>query len=202
MKLKIWEMSLIFALIITVLWGAVLHDDSAALSDKLIRLHIVANSDSEEDQALKLMVRDRITKLVYPILESAENKDEAEYLVEKELGSICRTAENEISARGFDYRVSAGLTKEQFPTRRYETFSLPAGTYTSLRVVIGDGEGHNWWCVIFPPVCTAAAVEPGTRETMDLTDGEIGLITEDGAGYTVKFKAIELLESLKNRLGL
>lgn len=202
MKLKAWEMSLVFAVIITVLWGAVLNSDSSALSDKLIRLHIIANSDSEEDQALKLDIRDKITEEIYPLLESAENKAEAESLVQKELPALCRTAEKEIKAQGYDYSVSACLTQERFPTRRYDTFSLPAGTYTSLRIVIGEGAGHNWWCVVFPPVCTAAAVEPGTRETMDLTDSEIGLITESGAGYTVKFRAIEILESLKSKLGL
>lgn len=91
------------------------------------------------------------------------------------------------------------MAKELFPTREYETFSLPAGTYTALRVTIGEGEGHNWWCVVFPSICMSASMDEfeEAAETAGLTEGEIKLITEESDGYVLKFKSIELLEKLK-----
>ena len=193
MKLKIWEISLMIALVIAVLGGILLARNQKELSDKLIRLHVVANSDSAEDQALKLQVRDAVLDELTQELTDITDRDEAAEIIEARLAEITAVSYEVVNAEGYDYPVAATLAVEAFPTREYETFSLPAGDYLSLRVTIGSGEGHNWWCVIFPPICTAAAVEDSFGDA-DLAEDEISLITEDSAGYVVKFQAMELLE--------
>lgn len=195
MKLKIWEISLIAALVISILSGFVMANDQKELSEKLIRLHVVANSDSEKDQNLKLDVRDQILSELAIILNGVTDRDIAETLIEENLSLLEESCVEEITKQGYDYSVKAAITVESFPTREYETFSLPAGDYVSLRVIIGTGEGHNWWCVVFPPICTTAATE-SDLEVMNLTDDEISLITEDSTGYIIKFKAIELFEKV------
>ncbi len=201
MKLKKWELALIAALVITFIIGAGLKKEQSDLSEKLIRLHVVANSDSEEDQALKLKVRDAVTEDVAGLLDGVTKRAEAVRLIEENLDEITAAARETVIKNGCDFDVAAAVGEETFPTRDYETFSLPAGEYTSLRVVIGSGSGQNWWCVIFPPLCVSAATDAG-EALSGLTDEEIRLITEEGPEYVLKFKAIELIEKLKERLGL
>ena len=200
MKLKIWEMSLIFALVITTLCGFMTENDRTELSEKIIRLHIVANSDTDIDQDLKIDVRDEVLKELANIVDVQAGKDEAEEMIEKNIDDIILTAEREIKSQGFDYEVTAKITEEYFPTREYETFSLPAGKYTSLRIIIGAGEGHNWWCVVYPSLCTGAALE-SFEDAVGLTDDEISLITENGKGYVIKFKIMELFGKIQMLFG-
>ncbi len=127
MKLKKWELALILALGITFLCGATLSREQEALSDKLIRLHVVANSDSEADQALKLKVRDRILEDVGSLLGGVTERDKAVKLIDENLDAIIRDAKEVIISEGYAYDVSASITVEEFPTREYDTFSLPAG---------------------------------------------------------------------------
>lgn len=202
MKLKKWELALILALVITFLCGAALTKEQTALSDKLIRLHVIANSDTEEDQALKLQVRDKVLVTVGGVLDGVTDRGEAVGLIQKELDQIVAAAEDEIRARGYEYTVTADIGLETYPTRDYKTFSLPAGEYVSLRVVIGEGAGRNWWCVVFPPLCLSAATELDKEALSTLTDEEVALITSDSPEYVVKFKAIELFEKLKNWMGI
>ena len=201
MKLKKWELALIAALVFTFILGAGLRKEQTDLSEKLIRLHVVANSDSDEDQALKLKVRDGILNDVAEILDGVTAREEAVRLVEENMDLILSGAREVILENGYNYNVTASISVEKFPTRDYETFSLPAGEYTSLRVVIGSGCGHNWWCVIFPPLCVSAATD-AEEVFSSLSDEEMRLITEDGPEYVFKFKSIELLEKLKELLGL
>ena len=201
MKLKKWEIALIAALIFTFLLGAGLKKQQTDLSEKLIRLHVVANSDSDEDQALKLKVRDGILEDVRVVLDGVTERCEAVSLVEENLNEIIAGARETVLENGYDYDVTASIAVESFPTRDYDTFSLPAGEYTSLRVVIGSGGGHNWWCVIFPPLCVSAATD-AEEAFNNLTDEQIRLITEDGPEYVLKFKSIELLDKFKTLLGL
>ncbi len=201
MKLKKWELALIAALVFTFIMGAGLRKEQADLSEKLIRLHVVANSDSDEDQALKLKVRDGILNDVAAILDGVTSREEAVRLVEENLDEILSGARDVVLENGYNYSVTASISVEKFPTRDYDTFSLPAGEYTSLRVVIGSGCGHNWWCVIFPPLCVSAATD-AEEVFSSLSDEEMRLITEDGPEYVFKFKSIELLEKLKLVLGL
>lgn len=201
MKLKKWELALILALILTFLCGSALAQEQQDLSDKLIRLHVVANSDSAADQALKLQVRDKILEKITSLLDGIADRDEAVNIIQQHMEAIINESEAVISKQGFEYSVTAAITLEDFPTREYDTFSLPAGTYTSLRVIIGDGTGHNWWCVIFPPLCVTAATD--YKETFkQLTDEQIKLITSDEPEYVIKFKSIEWLNKIKTWLGL
>ena len=173
--------------------AAVLQREQQDLSQKLIRLHVVANSDSGEDQAVKLEVRDAI-------LEVTENLDETSLYWA--LPEIRSAAEQRLRELGCQDSVSVSLAKEQFPTRFYENFALPAGVYTALRITIGSGEGQNWWCVAFPSICfraTAAELEEAAVSA-GFTTEEYRLITGDGEGYVLKFKALELLDRLKQYL--
>lgn len=197
MKLKKWEIALIIALIITVACGFALDKEQRELSDKMIRLHVIANSDGADDQDLKLEVRDRVLDKLEPLLESGSGKASAEEIIGDNLELLEDEAMKVISGRGLDYSVKASLTEEFYPTREYESFSLPAGEYTSLRIIIGEGEGANWWCVVFPPLCTTVeTVKSGDFD--ELSDEEVSLITEDGTGYVIKFKALEILAEIKN----
>ncbi len=197
-KLKLWEISLITALCVTLLCGFVMDGSQRELSDKLIRLHVVANSDSGDDQALKLRVRDRVLEALEPVLEGAGSSGEAERRLRDNLELAGSAAEKELTDSGYDYGVTVSLRQEYFPTRDYDGFSLPAGEYTSLRVEIGEAAGHNWWCVVFPPLCTEAAVKED-MEAMGLTEDESALITEEN-GYVIKFRLIEIFEKLKGRI--
>ena len=201
MKLKKWELALIFALVITFLCGAAMAKEQTDLSEQLIRLHVVANSDSDEDQALKLKVRDRILVDITALLKGVTDRDKAAQIIDAHMTSIIADSKEVISAEGYSYDVTAKITVEEFPTRDYDTFSLPAGKYTSLRVVIGEGSGHNWWCVIFPPLCMTAATD--YKQTFkQLTNEQIKLITSDEPEYVIKFKSIELFDKFKAWLGV
>ena len=184
MKLKKWEIALIIALAFTLLAGAKLSGEQQALSDKLIRLHVVANSDSDADQALKLDVRDRILEALTVKLGGVTERAAAVAVIEACLPEIETCAEEELRRQGYGYAVTAELAQEPFPTRDYDTFSLPAGVYESLRVEIGDGTGRNWWCVVFPPICAETAMDASPAMSA-LTDEEVSLITEDSARYEI-----------------
>ena len=201
MKLKNWELAFIAALLIALLCGSSLSREQAALSDKLVRLHVVASSDSAEDQALKLAVRDAVLTALAPRLEGVTEAREAARIIEDSFTLLELAARREIVRQGFDYGVAVSLQPEDFPTREYDTFSLPAGVYNALRVVIGEGEGKNWWCVVFPPLCTEVATgTEASRDAFDaLSDNEVKLICDE-EGYVVRFKSMELLAKLKKLL--
>ena len=196
MTIKRWSLCLCACLAALVCTAAALQSQQQALAEKLIRLHVVANSDTKEDQAVKLQVRDAVLQVTEPMLQSDTQPEQA---LAAALPEIRAAAENCLRANGFSYPVKVSLGMERFPTRVYEGFSLPAGTYRSLRVTIGAGEGQNWWCVVFPSICfraTAAELEQAVTAA-GFTEEEVRLITEDGEGYVLKFKALELLGELK-----
>jgi len=200
MKLKVIEISLMIAVVVAVLYSVVLNNDSSELSDKLIRLHVVANSDTDEDQELKLMVRDAVLEEIDGIMDGDENRDEVQEKLEDSLTVLQEKAQETVIEQGYTEPVAVTLEQEHFPTRIYDTFSLPAGEYTSLRVSIGEAGGRNWWCVVFPPLCVEAAEGEEALEASGLTDEEVALITEENTGYAVKFKALEILDSIKSAL--
>lgn len=165
----------------------------AAIYDDVIRLHVLAHSDSAEDQTEKLAVRDAILAAWGEPLSRAKSRAEAETVARQHLSDIQKTAEDTLRARGSDRTVCISLTEESYPTREYESFRLPAGTYLSLRVMIGDAEGQNWWCVLYPPLCLATAVDG----EIPLTEGEQGIMNTEGEGtYQVRFKILEWLSDL------
>lgn len=183
-------------LVCTALWAEA---TQVQLASQVIRLHILANSDSEEDQALKLEVRDRVLETTSALLAGETEPQAAAVLLDQHLDDIAQTAAQEISAQGHDDRVEVRLEQTWFPTRQYQGISLPAGNYLALRVLIGAAEGHNWWCVVFPNLCLPAVSERAL-ETSTLTPGQISLLQEEETSYVFRFKALELWQSLKHRL--
>ena len=197
-KLYRWETALLLILAVVLLWGMWSVSRQQALSDKVVRLHILANSDTESDQTLKLQVRDAVLEEAEQLLQSCGDREEAQRVLNRALPEIQTLAENEIAARGYDYAVTAELTDTAFPTREYGDFTLPAGRYLALRIVIGAGEGHNWWCVVFPPLCAESVTDVAeTAMSAGFSEDDVKLMTEEENGYVLKFKSIELWQNLK-----
>lgn len=199
MKKRVISTILLLASALVLLTGYALTAEQRALADKLVRLHVVANSDSEADQAVKLQVRDAVLEETRRIL--ADGADPVSAL-RSGLPDIERAANRVLAGAGSGDRAAAAIGNELFPTREYETFSLPAGRYTALRVTIGEGKGHNWWCVVYPALCLSASAGEmeEAAQAAGLSSGEIALITGESEGYTLKFKALEWLEQLQDWL--
>lgn len=183
-------------LVCTALWAEA---TQVRLASQVIRLHVLANSDSEEDQALKLEVRDRVLETTSALLAGETEPQAAAVLLNQHLDDIAQSAAQEISAQGHDDRVEVRLEQTWFPTRQYQGISLPAGNYMALRVLIGAAEGHNWWCVVFPNLCLPAVSERAL-EASTLTPWQISLLQEEETSYVFRFKTLELWQSLKHRL--
>ncbi len=183
-------------LVCTALWAEA---TQVRLASQVIRLHVLANSDSEEDQALKLEVRDRVLETTSALLAGETEPQAAAVLLDQHLDDIAQTAAQEISAQGHDDRIEVRLEQTWFPTRQYQGISLPAGNYLALRVLIGAAEGHNWWCVVFPNLCLPAVSERAL-EASTLTPGQISLLQEEETSYVFRFKTLEFWQSLKHRL--
>lgn len=200
-KLRIAEISVAFALVIAVVFSVIgFGKECEDIRDDVVRLHILANSDSEADQQVKLAVRDALLNGGKELFNGTVNKDSAEYMLEVQKDELIRIADNVLKENGFNYTAQIYLTKEYFTTRTYENFTLPAGEYLALKVVLGSGEGHNWWCVMFPPLCLPAASE---NADIDAVFGEDGAdIIQSGAKYEIRFKIVEIIESIKSHLSL
>ena len=199
-KLKFFEIALLIGLAVFLTSGALALRTQDELADKVVRLHVLANSDSEEDQALKLRVRDAVLEQATAILEQSADRREAESCLRGQLLELERIAAKEIAAEGYDYPVTVNLENTDFPTKEYDGFTLPAGEYLALRVIIGEGKGQNWWCVVFPPLCTAASADvPASALAAGFSEEEVSLITEENQGYVLKFKAVEWWETLKEK---
>ena len=173
----------------------------AAIYDSVIRLHVLANSDSDEDQALKLAVRDDLLAQTRVLLADVKTRDEAEDILEDALDTLTATASETVARKGYDYPVRITLSEEEYPTRRYENLAFPAGEYLSLRVLIGEAAGENWWCVLFPPLCLSAATAKSEAEEAFLAAGLTGeqyrIITDsDNTKYRLRFKILEVAKDL------
>ena len=177
------------------LWGIV--TDSGDLREKLLRLHVVGASNSQEDQAVKLQVRDAVLGSLEEGLRDMTDPQEAWDYVSRMLPQVEAAANRALAAAGFSETVQVSLTEEAFPTREYDTFSLPAGVYKALRVVIGEGEGKNWWCVVFPQLCGAEGEFVETASTAGL-DPELARSLE--GEYELRFWVLEKLGELKNQI--
>ena len=168
--------------------------------DTVVRLHVLANSDSEEDQALKLKVRDAVLAITGPMLEGCSDQAEALRRLEAGMEEIRSAAEDVIAKEGNGERVTLELGEEEYPKRDYDSFCFPSGTYVSLRICIGDAEGQNWWCCLFPRLCLGAAtVKSEDAEdaciSVGLTPDQYKIITEtEKPVYQVRFRLLELLQ--------
>lgn len=171
------------------------------LYDNVLRLHVLANSDSEEDQALKLRVRDDILAHCSPRLAECQSRAEAEETVLAMQSEILAVAQRTVFEEGYDYGVSVTLGEEEYPERTYDSLCFPSGEYLSLRVCIGEAEGKNWWCVLFPPLCLETASIKTRKEAEEafiaagFTPEQYKIITEtDKVTYRIRFKFLEILE--------
>ena len=189
-KLKRWELALLMALCITLCTAAWAQSEQSQLAGALVRLHVIANSDSAEDQAEKLQMRDKVLAVLSPALKNCASRDDAVDII---LSCIPR-----LEALG---DVSVTLREEYYPARDYATFSLPAGRYLSLRVTMGAGAGENWWCVVFPPLCTEALAEEDADAFLALDEGQLSLITQDTEGYDLRFRVVDWWGQLTAALG-
>ena len=166
--------------------------EECEIYNSTVRLHVIANSDSEQDQKLKLRVRDAIVEQMSTY--NAKTKEEALEYINNDMDNLKKIAEECIKSEGFNNSVSIEIGEESYPTREYEDFALPAGKYTSLRVITGEGEGQNWWCVLYPPLCTSYAIKPENDEYIDVgfTKEQFNLITGNEKEYKIKFKLLEM----------
>ena len=182
-------------------WCGTLIADRQRLRQELIRLHVVAASDSSEDQAVKLQIRDAVTESLQKEMRNITDMEQAKAYLQENLPKIRTIANRVLTQAGFDTEAAVSLCKETFDTRVYDTFTLPAGVYESLRITIGEGKGKNWWCVVFPSLCLPATGEgfedvaagAGFPETLSSTlTGE--------AGYELRFYLLDLLGKAENIL--
>lgn len=201
-KLKRWEAALLCGVLTALLWGTWAGQEQAQLAGQVIRLHVLANSDTQADQELKLAVRDRVLEQAEHLYPQDATLEQARAILEDNLDELAAAGQQVVNEAGKDYPVTARLEECWFPTKEYGDFALPAGEYTALRVVIGEGAGQNWWCVAFPPLCLGAATESVDDATAAglFTEDQAGLMTRENEGYVLKFKSLELLGELRGWL--
>ena len=192
-NLRAWEVALLMALCLTLCVGLWAQKKQSELASQVVRLHVLAVDDTESEQALKLRVRDAVLAYLSPALEGVTDRDEARGILAAHMKGIAEAAADAAEGR----KVSVSLGPESYPLRRYEGFVLPAGTYESLRVVLGEGAGHNWWCVVFPPLCLSAADVERVQSVMKPDD--FALITGED-GYELRFRIVELWGELQRWL--
>ena len=186
---------------VLLLFGTLPVHGEAEVYDSVVRLHVLANSDSEEDQALKLKVRDALLEKTAPLLSSCSSREEACAALEAHMDELKQIAEEVIRAEGYDYPVTILLGEEEYPEKNYDSICFPSGKYTSLRVCIGNAEGQNWWCCLFPPLCLGnSTVSSSDAEdafiSVGLTPNQYKIITQtEKPIYRVRFKILELLQS-------
>lgn len=174
----------------------------AELYERILRLHVIADSDSDADQAVKLKVRDAVLKLLGDEMETSPDLEQARTAAERLMPEAERVARQVLRDSGFSYGATVTLGYEYYPTRDYGGFRLPAGRYLSYRIVLGSGEGHNWWCVLFPALCTAPAERQEDEfVTAGFTPGQIGVLSgKKSPKYAVRFRILELLGELEEKL--
>lgn len=163
------------------------------LRGNVLRLHIIANSDSDADQELKLKIRDRILAESGDLFEGVTDIDKAVSKAEDNLQAYCRIANSVIKENGFDYSVTAAVKDNYFETREYDSFTLPAGVYKSLIIKVGEAKGKNWWCVIFPEVCLPAA----SANLTDTVNPQNAEVATEPQRYVMRFKSVEIYEKIK-----
>ena len=198
--LRRWECALLVLAAALTLFCSWLGGYRECLSGKLLRLHVVANSDSDADQALKLEVRDAVLDCAAGYLENVSDVRAAEQVLGAHLAELAGAGQAVVREKGYDYAVRASLGTSHFPTKTYDGFALPAGDYRALRVTIGAGEGRNWWCVVFPTLCVSAASEwQDTAVSGGLSGEDVRLMAEEDEGYVLRFKCLELWDKLSQK---
>jgi len=205
LKRRLIVTSAIFTLFFAIVFG-VLHftnKDAKNVRESVLRFHIVANSDSDIDQQNKLAVRDGVAQLCSELFYGADTKQDAIASANINAYQIEQKAQQILLENGSDDSVKMQVTKRFFPTRHYEGVSLPAGVYDTVDITIGEGNGKNFWCVMFPDICVGAATDVSNKEKLSdvLNDGALSLTTDDTPSVRFRFKLVELYESIKNFVG-
>ena len=197
-RLRLWEAALLLAFALALTAGVWASASQGALADRVLRLHVIANSDSDSDQARKLLVRDAVLARAAQILEGVSDRRGAEDALAPRLDELARAGEDALARTGTPGSVTVTLADQWFPTKEYDGFSLPAGQYRALRVTIGEGKGRNWWCVVFPPLCLASVSERSVESAAEgtLSEDQVALITGQDGGYVLKFRLIEWWQEL------
>lgn len=168
------------------------------IKDKLIRFHVIANSDSDEDQAVKLLVRDEVIDYINVQLKDATGIDEARDILKDNIEEVNNIAVNILRENGFDYEANTMISNENFPDKVYGDYLFPQGNYEAFRIIIGNGEGHNWWCVMFPPLCFVDETK-GDVDSSNLKEVLVDDNDEENNNIKCKFKIVELIKDiLKN----
>ena len=195
------EIALLAGLAVCLLSGGMAMKAQQQLADRMIRLHVLANSDSEADQALKLEVRDAVTERTAVLLERVADRQEAERILRRHLTELEQVAKDTVRAAGYVYDVNVELSMTDFPTKEYDGFSLPAGEYLALRVLIGEAAGQNWWCVVFPTLCVGATVEEfeASAHCAGFSEALTGALTGEEP-YEVRFFLLDAMGRLENFL--
>ena len=194
---KVIDISLCFALLFCIMLSMCGFSDSCnEMYDNIVRIRIIANSDKALDQEVKLLVRDAVLTETGDFLGEACDREEALYIAERNIELIKDVANKTLLENGFDYGVKARVSKEFFDTRVYDDFTLPAGSYESLVLTLGEGRGENWWCVMFPTVCVGSAA----GRLSDSLSSEAADVAYNHSKYVLKFKAVEIFEKIKKIL--
>ncbi len=183
------------ALILTfcIFCGFMPTEADLAIYENTVRLHVLANSDSEHDQEIKLLVRDAVLTELRALMENAENPEDASAIITEHMDRLRAVCEETLRALGEDHLVTIYLSEEKYPTRDYETIRLPAGMYQSLRIEIGEGAGKNWWCVLYPALCTDVAKTEASFIKTGFTSEQIDVLTGgESPKYKIKFKILEI----------
>lgn len=195
---KFLKAFLILVLAVALVYGTTLWVDKASLQQGVLRFHVVANSNSEADQAIKLQVRDAVIEVIQPELARVGTKEQAQALISSRLEDLEEVANAVLIRAGVEDRARVTLERETFELREYDTFTLPAGVYDSLRITIGQGAGENWWCVMFPSLCLEAAEDvEGAAEDAGLSYSLTSAIT-GRREYRVRFFLLECIGRVEN----
>lgn len=193
--MKLFIKSICIAFVLTVIYSTLPFEaECTDISNEVFRLHILANSDTEADQALKLKVRDTVLEYTEDLFNKAKSKEDAENLITDNIQSINDVAYKEILDNGYTYSVKTEITNMYFTTRYYDNYTLPSGMYDALRITIGDGNGHNWWCVMYPTICVSPVEEQDEKAKEVLDETQYNIVKNEKLQY--KFKIVEIFEKI------
>ena len=198
--MKLFIKSLCIAFVLTVIYSTLPFEaECTEISKETFRLHILANSDSENDQALKIKVRDRVLEYTEDLFNDAKSKIDAEKVIAENIQDINNVAYAEILNNGYNYPVKTEITNMYFTTRYYNNYTLPSGMYDALRITIGNGKGHNWWCVMYPTICVSPVEEKDEKAKEAFEEKQYDIVTNTKLKY--KFKIVEIFEKICSCFG-
>lgn len=200
-KMKVINSLTVIMLCLLLLFCVLPIHGEREIYDRVLRLHVIANSDSDLDQSLKLEVRDAVLEYCAPLLRNAENREQAAEIIKANKSEIENIAKKTLVENSCNMNVTMEVCQERYPTKNYESFCFPEGSYLSVKLMIGEAEGQNWWCVLFPKLCTEAVTSPEEEfVAVGFTPDQYKIITEsESTSYKIRFKFLEFFEGLGER---